>query len=751
MNFPTGKIKRMCRCLICLVTAVSMLLGGVFSAAVRTRALSVYEMPPLDASDETFVAAIKELRANALASCGRSSFNGYCAWYVNLQLYLLDINRVYVSGNGNDQFNNYRNLTYTTGGYRVHAYPEDEYTLKSALNEIIKTTDGKPVRNVLAGFSKAGGDGEKYGHVFFIHLIRDGYVFFSDSFGVTIGGKYYPEGEVIKCTVDELFAFYRPSSFILDGVIWFDNEVDTPLPPPTVSVTSPSVCRIVADGGLRVRSGPGTGHDQLALIPDGSTVWVTEISEDGLWGRVFYNGRDGWSSLEYMEPAEQSQLPAVICDLYEGASHISRSGADSLPAAAADAAAKMAGAGEHSTEVRLTLTRTPENAPTATLVYGVTLDCASFGLGGATVLLDGGKVVSDAPLDVLDADPFVGVEEAGGKRLYSSSLDISMRSASLLIGDNVSLRFGASVKDVTSLPVGSISYSLVYTVGDNGKTEESPLSSVSEDGHLYFMTEGIPAKQMADTVRGYVRATLTREGKSYEKRSATVSYSITQYAANMYGKDESDAQRRFDRLLSAMLGYGTAAQNYFNYNTSDPAIMALPEAGRTPPEYPEDELFRRADPAPVVLYSSAAHITSASLEIKDKVGIRMCATGLEAGSEYCLLVWSSAEYAALAASGSGIDGQLVLENCRTVLTAEDGVFVLNGIPAKKLADTYYFRLCEKTADGTVRYDRVLSYSVTTYCANKVNAGDEGLAALCRSLAEYSAAAREYFGYTVNAG
>ena len=168
MTAPSGQTKRarprLLFAALCLVTALAIFFGGPALCAVRAHAISIYIMPPLDASDAKFKAAIKELRAEALASCGRKSFNGYCAWYVNLQLYLLDINRDYIAGDGNDEFNNYRGLRYTSGGYRVHAYPEDEYTLKSALNAIIKAADGRPVRNVLAGFSKAGGSGEKYGH-----------------------------------------------------------------------------------------------------------------------------------------------------------------------------------------------------------------------------------------------------------------------------------------------------------------------------------------------------------------------------------------------------------------------------------------------------------------------------------------------------------------------------------------------------------------------------------------------------------
>lgn len=733
-------INRMLRCAVSLIAALSVLLCNPMLLSAVSETSNGYEMPDLDATDAEFVTAISTLRSRALVYAGVRSFNGYCAWYVNIQLLLLGINRTYVGGNGNDEFGNYCNLTKTTGGYRVRAYPEDDYTLKSALEAIVAAADGKPVRNVLAGFSKAGGAGEKYGHTFFIHLIRDGSVFFSDSYGIRVGGKYYPEGSVIKCTIDELFACYNPRSFVFDGVILFEED-DGQTPEPAVGVDAPAVCRVDAEGGLRVRSGPGTGYAHLALIADGSTVWVTEISADGRWGRVFYGGKDGWSSLEYMK--KTGELPAVIYDIYNGGEHTERAGFETLDEAAGEAARRLA-AGDDGTEVRLLLTDTPGGGD-VTLPAGVVLDCGAFGAGGTTLRVDGGAVISDKALQALEDDPFVASENIGGRISYTSAFDISVRSASLVIADNVAIRFGADASDRTGSGNG-IEYSLVYTVGD-GETEESPLSSVGDNGYLYFMTEGLPPKKMADTVRAYVRATAMSGGVTYERFSGEVSYSVTQYAANMYGGGEGEERRKLDRLLSAMLNYGSEAQSYFDYNTENPAKLALPEDGQALPEFPEDELWRRAAEAPDVDYSSRAHITSASLDLKDKVGIRMRATGLEDGSSYRLLVWSGAEYAALV-SGGDAGALLTMDNCKTVLTHTDGVFELDGIPAKKLADTYYFRLCETDADGSVSYDRVLSYSVTTYCANKAS-GNDGLAALCRSIAVYSAAAREYFDYTID--
>ncbi len=54
-----------------------------------------------------------------------------------------------------------------------------------------------------------------------------------------------------------------------------------------------------SNSGLRLRSGPGTDYAQLALIPDATVVRVTQVS-DG-WGKVVYEGKEGWIALQYAE------------------------------------------------------------------------------------------------------------------------------------------------------------------------------------------------------------------------------------------------------------------------------------------------------------------------------------------------------------------------------------------------------------------------------------------------------------------
>ena len=51
---------------------------------------------------------------------------------------------------------------------------------------------------------------------------------------------------------------------------------------------------------LNVRSGPSTAHERLGRLPSGSRVTVEEIR--GEWGRITYNGREAWISLNYAIP-----------------------------------------------------------------------------------------------------------------------------------------------------------------------------------------------------------------------------------------------------------------------------------------------------------------------------------------------------------------------------------------------------------------------------------------------------------------
>lgn len=159
----------------------------------------------------------------ARKGAGTNSFNGYCAWYVNWQLYLMGINREFVGGNGNDEFDNYRYLSKSNGGYTITAYAASRYSLQSALNKISENGT-KNVYNILVGFQKSTSSaGQKYGHTLFIHAIIDGIVYYSDSMDTTSDGVKYPEGSPIAASIESFCTHYN-SFTTLDGVVHFTRD-----------------------------------------------------------------------------------------------------------------------------------------------------------------------------------------------------------------------------------------------------------------------------------------------------------------------------------------------------------------------------------------------------------------------------------------------------------------------------------------------------------------------------------------------
>lgn len=161
----------------------------------------------------TYIAAKKRSR--------RRSFKGYCGAYVANQLVVLGINTSYLGANGKNMFDVYRNMACTSGGYAVTAYNAKKYTLLEALTAITNQDPGAV--NILVGFQKGVSKaGKKYGHVLFIHGIRDGNVYYSENSDRTISSVKYQEGEPIVCSLNDFAEQY--ARYKLDGVIHFEKK-----------------------------------------------------------------------------------------------------------------------------------------------------------------------------------------------------------------------------------------------------------------------------------------------------------------------------------------------------------------------------------------------------------------------------------------------------------------------------------------------------------------------------------------------
>lgn len=722
---------------------VCMVLCVILAFPVMTVSTDAVEIP----TGNDLVERIEYTYAWAKRYTGYASFKNYCAHYVNTQLLLLGINTRYVGGNGNDEYDNYKDLSYTGGGRKIHDFPATNATFKETLERIASQAD--VVTDVLVGFQWTGTTaGKKYGHSFLIHGIIDGYVYFSDSFNLTLGGKYYKEGSAIKCTIDQLVSYYgRDSAYTLEGLIWFEDEemtaamgggsnTDKPPEIPDSDTTGPGKYKVTYGPGLRLRSGPGTGFDTLDIMSVGTEVYVTEIKGD--WGYIFYNGRFGWCCLpSYTKKI--GALPRLFVDTYDGTVIQSRASCSSL--AEAVSAAKSPDKYNYSI---LAMTDIALGADTE-LVTGVTLYLGTHGFekGDYSFVLNGGIVRASRSIDALKNNGFILETVSGGEYIYTArTVEMSFVSASLVLKDNIALKFTANVTGIASMKDAKV---LLIATDASGISTEYP--AVSLTGDLFaFTTDGIPAKEMGDALKVQICVRSSSLGTVGELRSSVLSYSPADYVRASYGSGEL-----FDDLLSSMLNYGTAAQVYFNYNSSLPVNEVIPADKRAPKG--DTSVLVEANVAPVVEYDSSVHIASAQLVLLDNVALRLHSQGDSGNSKLTLLVWSEADYQKLVlkaqTAGKDISQYLVKGNETYSLADEEGSFTLDDISAKKFADTYYFRLCQ-TDGNKVRYDYVFSYSVTTYCADKLADGiSEDIDPLCLAIAEYSAAVRDYFGYKIN--
>ena len=176
------------------------------------------------ATDQALYQQIQATYKAAKKRSRRRSFKGYCGAYVANQLVVLGINTSYLSANGKNTYDIYRKMDCTSGGYRVSAYGAKKYSLSEALGAIMRQDPS--ATNILVGFQRGvSKSGRKYGHVLFIHGIRDGRIYFSDSSARTVDEVTYKEGEPIVCPLASFLELY--AKYKLDGVVHFE-KADTP-------------------------------------------------------------------------------------------------------------------------------------------------------------------------------------------------------------------------------------------------------------------------------------------------------------------------------------------------------------------------------------------------------------------------------------------------------------------------------------------------------------------------------------------
>ena len=124
---------------------------------------------------------------------------------------------------------------------------------------------------------------------------------------------------------------------------------------------------------------------------------------------------------------------------------------------------------------------------------------------------------------------------------------------------------------------------------------------------------------------------------------------------------------------------------------------------------------------------------------------------------HCNIYFQADDFAAkdlglLVFNGNAVDG--TVDTAAYIVggaVASNGMYRVStqGIPAKNLGDTIYFKLYARLADGSYAYTKLLTYSPLEYASYLLTAGTDMDKTLAAAMLNYGAEAQKYFGYNTD--
>ena len=133
----------------------------------------------------------------------------------------------------------------------------------------------------------------------------------------------------------------------------------------------------------------------------------------------------------------------------------------------------------------------------------------------------------------------------------SASTETQIVSQQLSLGDDLTMRFAVATDNANA--------SIWVTVGDNATEHKVSEITPNASGH-YVVSVELAAAQMTDAISVQVK-----DGDSVLTEG---SYSIRDYCVYILEGSYDDATKQ---MVKEVLNYGAAAQEYFQYNTGNPA------------------------------------------------------------------------------------------------------------------------------------------------------------------------------------
>ena len=298
----------------------------------------------------------------------------------------------------------------------------------------------------------------------------------------------------------------------------------------------------------------------------------------------------------------------------------------------------------------------------------------------------------------------------------SKSPEVSLYGRSITLKDNIDVNYYMEMSDSVFEHDAYLEFKIG---GQTYKLNASDAAEVNENGKtLYKFSCPVNAAQMSDTIE----TRIVIDNKTEEEYS----YSVKEYATELLSKSNEYPAETI-KLVKALLNYGTAAQNFFKYNTDKPANAGLSDTDKAVAAADFEEYKAVIKTDSVNGQSNGLTYYGSSLICKSEMTVR-----------HYFMVNEGCDINNYKFSYVNADGN---EVSLTPKKASDGVYCvdINGIMARNLNSNYACKVTGKNKACIFELD----YGPFSYSQKVINSGNssEELKNLVNALYWYW-----YYGY-----
>ena len=278
----------------------------------------------------------------------------------------------------------------------------------------------------------------------------------------------------------------------------------------------------------------------------------------------------------------------------------------------------------------------------------------------------------------------------------SKSPEVSLYGRSITLKDNIDVNYYMEMSDSVFEHDTYLEFKID---GQTYKLNASDAAEVNENGKtLYKFSCPVNAAQMSDTIE--IRIVIDNKTKE------EYSYSVKEYATELLSKSNEYPEETI-KLVKALLNYGTAAQNFFKYNTDKPANAGLSDTDKAvaAADFEEYKAVIKTDCANG--QSNGLTYYGSSLICKSEMTVRHYFMV----NEVCDI--NNYKFSYVNADGNEVS--------LTPKKASDGVYCvdINGIMARNLNSNYACKVTEKNKGCILELD----YGPFSYSQKVINSGN----------------------------